>query len=164
MTILLRQNNKGFSLIEVLIACAVLSTVVLSMMTLSTKGIQLSHRALRQTQANLILEEGAEAVKSIRDDNWTNISGLTLGTTYYVTFSTITNKWSLTTTAPSNIDSIFLRQIVFAAVNRDANDDIAGSGTLDTRTIKVTVTVSWPDPGYTTIQKTLSFYISDIFN
>ena len=161
----LKQNNKkGFSLIEVLIACAIISVSIFALMSASTKGIELSKQALRQTQASLLLEEGAEAVKSIRDDSWSNISSLNLNTNYYLTFSTGSNKWSLGTVATPNIDSLFTRTIVFSAVNRDSNDDIASSGTLDARTKKISVVVSWPVSGGITSTKDLSFYVSDIFN
>lgn len=159
-----KKNNSGFTLVEVLIACAILSLCILALMTASSKGIQTSSQALRQTQAGFILEEGAEAVKTIRDASWSNISSLTTGTTYYLSFSTSTNAWSLSTTVAPTIDSIFTRTIVLSAVNRDSNDDIASSGTLDTRTKKVTVTVSWPISDNTTSNRTLDFYISDIFN
>ena len=165
MFTLKKSNKKGFSLIEVVIAASIISIALFSMMSASTKGIQLSNRALRQTQANLLLEEGAESVKAIRDAAWTNISGLTAGTNYYLTYNTGTNTWSLGTTPTSAIDSIFTRTIVISAVNRDASDDITLSGgTLDARTKKVTVTVSWALSDGTTSSKVLSFYISDIFN
>lgn len=164
MKFFFKNNNSGFTLVEVLIACAILSLCILALMTASSKGIQTSSQALRQTQAGFILEEGAEAVKTIRDASWNNISSLTTGTTYYLSFSTSTNTWSLSTTPSPTIDSIFTRIVVLSAVNRDSNDDIASSGTLDTRTKKVTVTVSWPISDNTTSSKTLDFYISDIFS
>jgi hypothetical protein len=109
-----------------------------------------------------LLEEGAEAVKSIRDANWSTISGLTIGTTYYLSYNTSSNAWSLTTT-PSTVDS-FTRTVVFSSVNRDSNDDIAAAGTLDARTKEVTITVSWPAEDGRTLSKSLSLYIADIFN
>jgi len=176
MQILSKQKNKvgqtGFSLVEVLIACAVISVSIFALMSASTQGIQLSREALQQVQAGSILEEGAEAVKSIRDTNvsgtdsgWANIGGLTLDTNYYLTFNTSTNVWLLSTTPTSAIDSLFTRVITFSAVNRDANDDITSSGgTLDVKTKKVTVTVTWPRSDNTTTSKNLGFYISDIFD
>lgn len=161
-----KNNTKGFSLIEVLIACSVISIAIFSLMSASSKGIQLSNEALRQTQASFILEEGAEAVKSIRDAAWTNISSLTAGTNYYLTYNTGTNTWSLGTTPTGAIDSIFTRVIVISAVSRNGTDDIVTSGGTydDTGTKKVTVTVSWPASDETISSKTLSFYISDIFS
>ena len=159
-----KQGNKGFSLIEVLIACTILSLSVLSLISASTKGLQVSRQALRQTQVAYLLEEGGEAVKSIRNDAWSNISGLTNGTTYYISFNTGTNKWT-TSTTPNTIDSIFTRTVVISAVNRDSNDDIVTSGgTLDSLTKKVTVTVTYTLPDNISSSKTLSFYISDIFS
>ncbi len=154
---------SGFSLVEVLVACSIITVLTLGLFSASQKGIQLSDQSLKGAQASMLLEEGAEAVKTIRDANWTNISGLTLGTNYYLSYNTGTNVWSLSTTA-STVDSIFTRKIVFSAVNRDVNDDITSSGgTLDSRTKKVTVSVSWSRQ-YATITKTLIFYVADIFN
>ncbi len=158
------KNKKGFSVIEIIIACAIISTSIFALVSSASKGVQLSNQALKQTQATTLLEEGAEAVKSIRDNLWTDISSLTVGTTYYLSFDTTTNKWSLSTTA-STIDSIFTRTIVVTAVNRDSNDDITTSGgTLDARTKKVNINVSWNNSSNTMTSKDLSFYMSDIFN
>ncbi|MEK7585744.1 MAG: prepilin-type N-terminal cleavage/methylation domain-containing protein [Patescibacteria group bacterium] len=158
------NKQAGFSLVEVLIASLIISASIFALVSASTQGIQLSREALQQTQASFILEEGAEAVKSIRDAAWTNISGLTLGSDYYIAYNTGTNTWGLTATNPGSIDSLFTRTIQFGAVSRDGNDDIASSGTTDVRTKKVTITVTWPRSDQTTSTRDLSFYISDIFN
>lgn len=171
MKIIKRQKNNGFSIIEVIIACAIISITVSSLMSATGKSIQVSNQALKQAQATLLIEEGVEAVKSIRDNNWTDISGLTLDTNYYLFFNATTNSWSLSTssTAPNGsiptypIDSVFTREVSVSAVSRDSSQNIASSGTLDTGTKKVTVTVSWNKPGGI-VSKSLSFYISDIFN
>ena len=161
-----KKYSKGFTLVEVLVACAIISTSTFALMSAATKGIQLSNQALRQTQASFLLEEGAEAVKSIRDASWANISSLTLDTNYYLTFNTGTNTWSLGTIAVGTIDGLFTRTVVLSGVSRDGNDDIVTSGGTydDTRTKKVTVNVSWPLSDASTSSKDLSFYISDIFN
>lgn len=138
------NTSQAFTLIEIIIACSIISVTVLTLMSAASKGIELSNRALRQTQANMLLEEGAEAVKTIRDTNWTTIANLTLETNYYLFFNTTTNVWSLNTssTAPGGsiptypIDSIFTRKVIISAVNRDSNGDIAGTGTLDEHTKK----------------------------
>ncbi len=154
--------TTGFTIIEILIACAIISASSFAIVSAVHKGIQVSNQALRQVQAGLILEEGAEAVKTIRDNSWATISSLSLNTTYYLSFNTSTNLWSLTTTAPSAIDGIFTRTVVFSEVLRDSNDDIASSGTTDTRTKKVTVSVSFGLSSGTTT-KDIIFYIADIF-
>jgi prepilin-type N-terminal cleavage/methylation domain-containing protein len=157
-----KQKNCGFTLVEVMFACAIISVSLFALMTAASKGIELSNLSLRQTQASLLLEEGAEAVKSIRDSGWTSISGLTLDTNYYLSYNTGTNLWSLSQT-PNTIDSIFTRTIVVSSVARNVNDDIVTSGgTLDVGTKKVTVTVTW-NATSGTASKTLVFYIADIF-
>lgn len=157
------KKTKGFALIEVMIACALVATVTITLLSFAEKGLGLSSRSLRQVQATLIAEEGAEAVKTIRDANWTNISNLTLNTNYYLSYNNSTDVWSLSTTANS-IDSIFTRTIVFSSVNRDSNDDIVDTGgTTDAGTIKVTVTTSWLSIEGAN-SKVLTLYITDIFS
>jgi len=158
MKIIKKQKNKGFSVIEVVIVCSIIFICVFALMSSSAKSIQVSEQSLRQAQATLLIEEGVEAVKSIRDGGWSNISNLTNDIEYYLSFS---SSWSLSINSNS-IDDIFTRQITFSPVYRDANDDIASSGTLDTGTKKVTVTVSFNNPNGV-VSKSLSFYISDIF-
>ncbi len=173
------DNNKknrvslkgGFTIIEVIVACTIISITVFALMTSAQKGIELSNRALRQTQANTLLEEGAESVKIIRDNNWGDISNLSLETPYYLYFNTNSNMWSLNTSkiTPNNsipnypVGSIFNRTITISAVKRDNNDDISQTGIVDSQTKKITVTVSWPTSSEI-VSKDLVFYIANIFN
>jgi Tfp pilus assembly protein PilV len=157
------KKSKGFALIEVMIACALVATVTITLLSFAEKGLGLSSRSLRQVQATLLAEEGAEAVKTIRDANWTNISSITLNTNYYLSYNNSTDVWSLSTTANS-IDNIFTRTIVFSSVNRDSNNDIVTTGgTTDAGTIKVTVTTSWLSTEGAN-SKVLTLYITDIFS
>ena len=156
-------NSNGFALVEVMIACALVATVTITLLSFAQKGLGLSSRSLRQVQATLLLEEGAEAVKTIRDASWSNISGLTLNTNYYLSYNNTSNVWSLSTTA-SNIDGIFTRTVVFSSVERDSNDDIVTTGgTTDTGMKKVTITTTWlSTEGLTS--RVLTFYIADMFS
>jgi Tfp pilus assembly protein PilV len=154
-------KNSGFSVIEVLIACLIISMVSLSLISATTKGISLSNRALRQIQANMLIEEGAEAVKAVRDSSWNNISSLTEENNY---LSFASNTWSLSNANQTEvIDGIFTRTIKLSSVNRDANYNIAPTGNIDAQTRKVSVVVSWNSSGVT-VSKQISFYINDIFN
>lgn len=154
------HNNLGFSLVEVLVACSIISMITLTVMSAASRGIELSSRALKQVQASMLMEEGVEAVKSVRDANWSNISNLPLGNSY-LSFS---NVWSLSNTNQVEVvDGTFTRTIRLSEVRRDGNDDIASSGTVDPGTKKVTVSVSWNSSGQT-ISKEINFYLSDIFN
>lgn len=157
------KKNNGFSLVEVLIACSIIALTSLSLMQATAKGVELSNRALRQVEATQLIEEGVEAVKTIRDTDWNVISNLNLDTNYYLVFDTNTNTWSLSLISVVPIDNIFTRTIVFSRVDRDSNDNISSSGTLDTGSKKVNITVSWPAQGGTN-SKNLTFYLTNIFN
>ncbi len=158
------KNSYGFALIEIMICCAILSAVTIALLSYAQKGLELSNQSLRQTQAAYLLEEGAEAVKTFRDDNWTNISSLSLDTNYYFAYDTTSGTWSLSQT-PNIINGIFKRIVVFSAVARDSNDDIVASGgTTDTDAKKVTITTSWVSADGSASSKTLTFYIFNIFS
>lgn len=159
----------GFTLVEVLVACSIISVSMFALMTTAQKGLSLSNQALIKSQANLLLEEGAEAVKSIRDNNWADVS--TNVTSYHLFFNTTTKLWSLNSSTSSlsgcipfyPIDGVFNRTVTIASVGRDANDEILVSGgTVDPGTKKVIINVSWVT-GVGLSSKSLSFYISNIF-
>lgn len=146
--------------VEVLIATSIITVSILVATTVAQKSIYVSRQAFHTTQAAFLLEEGAEAVRIVRDNGWANISNLTVGANYYPTFSS--NTWILSDVA--NTMGIFNRTVTVANVNRDGEDDIISSGgVLDPGTKLITVTVSWAE-GATTVTKILQFYISDIFS
>lgn len=156
------NKKSGISIIEVIIAVSIILTVGVSFAGGLSKSLYISNKALQVSQASWLLEDSAEAVKTIRDENWANISSLTNNVNYYLVFDTNTSAWTLTQTDPGAIDGVFNRVVVFSPVNRDANDDIAVVGTNDNNTKYVNVTVSWQMAGVT-VSKNLDFYISKIF-
>jgi len=152
-----KKTTNGFFLVEVLVATAVIGTVLVVLIGAVSNSVAISRLALERTQASYLLEEGAEAMKSIRDNAWTSITGLTMGTTYYLSWSG--SIWTTTTTA-SKIGN-FTRTVVCQNVSRDSNNDIVTSGgTNDTGTKKCTITVTWPSYNGT-ITETLAEYITD---
>ena len=155
-----KQNlSKGSMMIEVLIVATIIVVSVLSALIVAQKSIYLSRQSLHQTQVAFLLEEGAEATRIIRDNTWTNVSNLTPATDYYLSFSGGT--WILSVT-PSSI-GIFTRKIVISSAYRDANQNLASSGTIDSQTRLVTVSVVWTDGGQN-FSKTLQFYLTDLFS
>ncbi len=154
------SSTTGFMMVEVLVVVSIITISMLASMAVAQKSIFVSRQAYHVSQASFLLEEGAEAVRILRDNAWSNISGLTAGTTYYPMFSGGT--WTLTTT-PGTVGS-FTRSVAVASVLRDdVTGDIAATGTNDPGTRLVTVTVSWMEGG-SAVTKTLSFYIFDIFS
>ena len=153
------QSRRGFMMVEVLIISSIITLSMLASMAVAQKSLFVSRQAVHSTHASFLLEEGAEAVRILRDNAWSNISVLTPGNTYYPTFSGGT--WTLSST-PNTI-GVFTRTVSIATVLRDnITSDISLSGTDDPGTKLVTVTVSWLEAGVT-VSKTLSFYIFDIF-
>jgi Tfp pilus assembly protein PilV len=155
------KKSKGFLMIEVLIVASILTVSVLAAMSVAQKSISLSEQSLHTYQASFLLEEGAEAVRIVRDNSWSNISSLTSGTNYYPSFSGGT--WTLST-IPNTID-IFTRTVNVQDVNRDntTHDIVSSGGTLDSGTKLMTITVSWNEGGQS-LSKTLSFYVMNIFS
>ncbi len=158
MQVSTRKKNLGFALIEVLIAVTIMSGSMLVVATAANKSLLYARTTLNSYQASLAMEETVEAVKSIRAAGWANIAGLTNGTTYGISWSG--SNWQ-TVSSPQTTALGFTRSIVPSAVYRDANDDIAVSGTLDSGTKKITATVTWNDQGKTKSQ-TVEFYITNI--
>lgn len=157
-----KNDSYGFALIEVMVSAAILSAVTIALLSYAQKGLSLSNTSLRQAQANFLLEEGANAIKSFRNEDWSNISSLTLDTNYYFVISN--GIWTLSRNA-NVIGGIFTRRIVFSAVSRNANDDIVTTGgTVDPDARLVTINISWRNSEERTEDKSLSFYIFNIFD
>jgi Tfp pilus assembly protein PilV len=153
-----RLYKKGVSLVEVLIAVALLNLIVGVLVIASNLYIKTSTTAIVSAKSAFLAEEGIEAVKSIRDRGWTNISSLNSGTTYYLYLNS-TPLWVATTT-PQIVDGI-VRNFVIENVNRNGADLISDIGTNDPNTKKLTVSVSWQ--GFSgTSTKSLSTYITDL--
>lgn len=136
-------KNKGFLVVEILVAISIITVSILAAMTVAQKSVYVSRQAFHTTQAAFLLEEGAENARIARDNAWSNVAGL--NTTEQI--------------------GIFTRTVVASSVNRDSTtkDIVSSGGTLDLGTKLVTVTVSWLEGGVV-VTKTLKFYISDIFS
>lgn len=154
-------NSKGFSIIEALIGAAIVSSSILYIANSYSNMVALSSTNTARVQATFLLDEGVEAVKTMRGESWSqNIATLTASTTYYLVWSA--NKWKATTT-PQVVDEVFTRTLVFSPVYRDGNFNISDSGTLDAGSKKVDISVGWSDKG-TPVAKNMSMYIFNIFN
>lgn len=152
--------SKGFGLIEIIVGSAILTVSLIAVSTYFQKSLQFNQENKKIVQASFLLEEGLEVVKFFRDTSWSNISGLTAGTFYFLNFDGV--KWA-TTTSNVFVDGVFERKFVINNVSRDANDDIVSSGgTNDTDTKKATLFVSWKGRVGTTT-KSISTYLTNIF-
>lgn len=151
------------SLVEVIVGVSILALTFTGLITAYNRYVKASTNILPTIKASYLLEEGIEVMKIFRDTSWnTYIAGQSTSTSFSLTFSTSTSLWS-TTTANSLIDSQFYRTVALTGVRRDTNNDISTTtGSYDSNTRKVTVTVSWRN-GSATTTRTLSTYLTNMF-
>jgi len=154
------HTKDGFGLIEVVIGVAIISVSLFAIMSSARGAVDLNRRAISDIKGKLILEEGGEVIRFMRDSAWSNISYLSTTTTYYL--ATTTTGWIATTTQ-NKIDEIFYRSFIISDVFRGAGDKISQSGSYDSGTKKITVTVL-QDGRFGTTTKQTVFYLSDIFD
>jgi hypothetical protein len=159
-----RALSHGMSLVEVVVGAAIAAVVVAGIATAWSFYGKLANESVRTTQADLLIEEGAEALQYWRDKGWdANIGALALNTPYYIVWN---GTDYVATTVATPINSSYTRSVTFSAVYRDASDNIASSGTLDAGTRLATISVSlYPTPpggSATTIMQAQTL-IHDIF-
>ena len=154
------RKNTGVSLIEVIIGTSIILIAFVSLVTTYNFFLKTALKNTEQIQSAYLLEEGLEAIRSVRDSSWDeNITPLSQGVSYGLTFDG--SKW-VVNYSPLMIDNKFYRELAVDDVYRDVNDDIASSGTLDSNTKFFTVNVSFIKDGATTT-KSISGYLSKIF-
>jgi len=155
------RMSGGIGLIEAVAGVSIISIFIFSLMLATQLSQKIVGESVRNIQASFLLEEGADAVKIFRDTSWSSgIGSLAAGTDYFFTYNGTT--W-VSTNSNVYIDEIFERKLTLDNVYRDANDDIAPSGTLDSGTKKATVGISWLGRTGTTTKST-SFYLTDLFS
>lgn len=155
------HRSKGVALVEVVIGTTLLFLALTGLVTAYNIFVRAGSATLNTLQATYLLEEGVEAVTSIRDFGWSsNIANLSSGVNYYLSWN---GSRFVATTTVSKIDNIYTRYFTLANVNRDAGDNIAVSGTSDAGTKKLTVSVSWQNAATTTV-RSISTYITNLFN
>lgn len=156
----IRNYKKGIGLIEIIVAVFVLTIVLSALITVNNLYIKSSSANIKMTQGAYLASEAVEAVKTIRDNGWANISAISIDTSYYLYFNSISSSWSATTTAESIPD--FSRSFILKNVYRDQYGDIASSGTLDSNIKRLEVSVSWHTSSGELVEKKITTYIANI--
>ncbi len=156
------STTKGMGLIEILVGATIISIGLVGIVQSYNYYVHIALTNTSTIKASYLLEESAEVMRLLRDQSFAgNIASLSTSNSYYLTYSTTTNKWA-TSTVNVFVDSKFERKITASSVYRDANNDIAASGTLDSNIRLLTATVSWLD-GSATTTKSLSLYVTNIY-
>jgi len=160
------HTKQGISLFEVIVAVSIISVILISVVSALQAFLRAGLSAPERVQAIMLAEEGLEAIRFLRDQDWdTNMAVLTDGTAYHLIFNG--TSWEATTT-PQIIAEVFTRIVSVEDVyRRDSDDDIVASTspevkTLDPGTKLVTVSVSWNAGATGTSTKALTSYFSDL--
>lgn len=157
-------GERGFNLVEIVVATGIISLSLVSVIAIAGRSIALSHRALNTYGAAVALSEAAEAVRSVRDNDWADIAALTPGATYFPLYDLSTNTWSLSTDPDDGAVGIYTRMVAMSDVSRSVTDDIDVAGTDDPGTKRFVATIFWREGTGATVTKTMTFYLSDIFS
>src|SRR3990167_65793 len=132
---------SGQSLVELLVAVGLTSLMLPALIT----GIITSREGKPQRAARIraisLLRETQEAVRSIRNRDWSNIA---VNGIYHPVISG--NQWA--SASGSLTVNGFTRSYTVTNVNREVNGNIvqAPLGTVDQSTKKIDFTVSWTQP------------------
>jgi prepilin-type N-terminal cleavage/methylation domain-containing protein len=122
------KNQRGFSLVELLLAAVVFGFLVTGLIGAIVYGRASSANAGDRGRATLLAEEGIEATRNIAAAAYANLVNGTYGLTQ------ASNQWVLSGT--SDVSGIYTRQIVVAAAGTNRES--------------ITSTVTWPQAGGTT--------------
>lgn len=138
------QTQAGVSIIEVVVAVAIIAIMVVTVGFSITSYVNARSQLLNNAKALYLAEEGYEMLRMVRDENWEDISDLTIGDTYG--FDVATTSIAIVG-APEVIDGDFTRSFVVGRLIRDTNDDIdlVTGSSIDADGRIVTVTVTGPN-------------------
>lgn len=132
-------NNRGFSIVEILVAISVFSVFVLAISDITVSSSRQVNYSLNMERATALAEEGLEATRNIRDADFANLSDGTYGVT------TLGNQFNLSGT--SDITDFFNRTIEISTVDEEQKQVVA--------------IVAWSDQILPTNSVTLSTYLTD---
>ena len=113
--------TKGFSVVEVVLAAGLFGLIITGLTSILVYGEESSALAGQRARAVFLAEEGIEAIRNIRDENFTNLTDGNYG------LQVSSNQWALS--GSSDTTDVFTRQINIS--------------TVDPNRKAITSTVSW---------------------
>jgi len=160
----IKNSNVGFSVIEIILAAALFMIIATGSITVILQGTDSNRLGEEQTVANQFAAEGIEAVKSIKNQAYSNLVN-TAGTGIRRSASNVWEFFGANNTLTHNSTDNYIRTIKVESVNRDAvppaGNIVASGGTLDPDTKKITSTVTWNFTPSRTNSVQLISYLSD---
>ena len=132
------NQQKGFSVLEIILAAGIFVVFVSGAMIAVSQGMHLTSYAQNETVATQYAVEGMEAVRSIRNQDF-----MLLENTSAVGVERSSGVWGFSGTE-NVLNNQYTRVITIETVQRDGADDIVESGgSDDVNSKKITVTTSW---------------------
>ena len=130
------MKSKGQSLVEVIIAVSIFVIIAGSSVVVVLGSFITSRLAEDETQAASLAVEGIEAVSSIKNKSWDNLTDGNHG------LSNSGNEWTFSES--EDINGKYARVINVSSVLRNNSDEIVDSdGASDNDTKKITSTITW---------------------
>lgn len=151
--------NRGVTVVEVLIGTTIILVVLVGITSAITQIVQARGSINSDLKVLYLAESGHEYLRYLRDDDWSNIDGLTPDTYYY--FDISTTSIAITTT-PEVIAGEYTRRFHVRELYRDGSDDIVASttglGTVDPEGYEI-----WVDVGSSSGTTTLKGILTNLF-
>jgi type II secretory pathway pseudopilin PulG len=145
----LKSNNIGATLVEVLVAIALLGIMTPALTTAFVTSYNSRPSSDQKLIATNILKKLSTVVRNVRENSWSNIS---VNGTYHPSASG--NSWALVTNAETV--NGFTDQIVISDIQRDSGGNIVSTGgTVDPSTKLFTNSVSWTRPNSSSVSNTI---------
>lgn len=146
-------SSRGLSIIEVVIATAFFVTLIAAVIPLYLDGFDTNLRDTNKLQADMMLQQGLEAARSIRDQNFNNLVSGTYG------LSRSSGYWRFS--GAQDVFGKFTRTVNITDSKRDVGCNVQTSGTTDVYTKKITVTISWNYTAGNSGQEVATEYLSN---
>jgi hypothetical protein len=131
--------KKGALVLEIMLAATIFVLFASGVVVGIVNVLNMNRNANERVVATNYAQEGLEALRSIKNQNY-NALTLTAGTG--VQLDGTSGLWEYNG-AGNNTWGDYTRVLEVEAVYRDGSGNIAGSGTLDYNTKKITATVTW---------------------
>lgn len=135
------QFERGFSVLEVILAAAIFVTFATAAVVVVISGIDNNRLGGEMTVANQFNAEGMEAVRSIKNQSYCNLEN-SAGTGVIKSGNVWTFSGTNNTLLHNAADN-YIRTIKVEDAYRDGSGNIVSSGTVDPNTKKITSTTVW---------------------
>lgn len=141
-----RGNNRGITLVEVIIGAGIVAAVTVATSFAVSLFIDTANLTVHNTRALFLAEEGITLTQYLRSEAWANITSQTLGADRYLSVSTSSVSF---TGSIETLPGGYTRTLVFSSLYRNSDNDIVEStdpgAVADPGARMVEVTVDHPE-------------------